>query len=179
MVRRSSTQAYVESHPQAGYETARTEGSRLFRDPRITSLIQAALSEERERLESNGRRVSDTLAAMAFTPMSAVFNKDGSMIAPTDLPHSVSLAVKKISRREILGNINKETGKRQVIGQMLEIEMHDRVQPLRLLGLECGMFSEKMLHTADNVLLQALREGRERALATVRRADPPGELRAI
>src|SRR5258708_19036160 len=90
MVRRNSTRAYMDAYPNVSYATANANGSRLFRDARICSLIRAALSEERERLESNGRKVTDHLAALAFSSISDVFAKDGTIVAPADMPHSVS-----------------------------------------------------------------------------------------
>lgn len=165
MVRRCATKAYADSHPGVTYVTANCEGSKLFRDPRIATYIKRLLSEEAKRLESTYRKVSDTLAAMAFTTIGDVYEKDWSVIAPADLPRDVAVAVKKIRRKEILGGLDGESGGRQVIGYITEVEMHDKIAPLRLLGLELGMFTEKVKHTADDAILAAIKEGRERSLA--------------
>jgi hypothetical protein len=92
------------------------------------------LSQERKRLANNAQRVADTLAAMAFTPISDVFTKDGTLTAPADMPYPIALAVNKIRRKEILGMPDGETGKRQVIGHIVDVEMVDKVQPLCLLA---------------------------------------------
>ena len=34
-----------------------------------------------------------------------------------------------------------------VIGHVTKVEMHDKIAPLRLLGLELGMFGQKVEHT--------------------------------
>jgi hypothetical protein len=103
---------------------------------------------------------------MAFTSIADVYTLTGTISAPTDLPRDVAMAVKKLKRREI-GETDLETGEQRVVGHTVELEMVDKVAPLRLLGLELGMFSKKVEHTADDALLVALREGRERALAAI------------
>jgi phage terminase small subunit len=164
LVRRNSTRAYMDAYPGASYSTASGEGSRLFRDPRISLEIKKLLAAERERLAVTAQTVTDALAAMAFTTIGDVYTEEGTIIAPADMPRDVALAVKRIKRREILMATEGDAGKRKVIGYSIEIEMHDKVAPLRLLGLELGMFTEKVEQTADDALLVALREGRERAL---------------
>jgi phage terminase small subunit len=164
LVRRNSTRAYQDSYPKASYETCRVEGSRLFRDPRISCHIGGLLKEEAKRLESKARKVTDALAGMAFTVISDLYTKDGTIIAPANLPRDVAIAVRKVKRREILGPPD-DAGERQVVGNTVEVEMVDKLQPLRLLGLELGMFGEKVEHAADDAIIQALREGRARSLA--------------
>ena len=53
----------------------------------------------------------------------------------------------------------------KVIGYDVDVELHDAVTPLRLLGLELGMFTEKTEHTADDELIEAMRRGQALALA--------------
>jgi hypothetical protein len=164
MVRKNATRAYMDSHPDASYFTAACEGSKLARDPRVSKEINRLLAEERKSLVVDGKRVTAILAAMATTPLSAVFDKEGGVIHPANMSESVSYAVKKIKRKEIFGKPAPDQPA-QVIGHTIEVEMHDRVAPLRLLGLELGMFTEKVEHTADDELVEAIRAGRERALA--------------
>lgn len=162
MVRRNATRAYQDAYPGARYSTASAEGSRLFRDHRISQEIQKLLAEERIRLTSNAQTVTDTLAAMAFTSLADVLDDQGNVIPLTELPRDVALAIKKIKRREIIGLVD---GQKAVVGHTIQVEMHDKVQPLRLLGLEVGMFTEKVVQSGDDAFLRALHEGRERALA--------------
>jgi hypothetical protein len=52
-----------------------------------------------------------------------------------------------------------------VIGHIVDVEMVDKVPPLCLLGLELGMFTETIAHSADDAPLEAMRRGRARGLA--------------
>lgn len=122
------------------------------------------LAEERIRLASNAQKVTDTLAALAFSSIADVLDDQGNVIPLTQLPRDIGQAVKKIKRREIIG-VDLTTGEKKVVGHTIEVEMHDRVQPLRLLGLEVGLFTEKVEQSGDDAFLRALREGRERALS--------------
>jgi len=163
MVRRNATRAYQDAYPGACYSTASAEGSRLFRDHRISQKIQQLLAEERTRITSNAHKVTDTLAAIAFSSLADVLDDQGNVIPLTNLPRDVGQAVKKVKRREIIRR-DPSNGERKVIGHTIEVEMHDKVQPLRLLGLADGMFNAKVEYASDDALLAALRKGRERAL---------------
>lgn len=164
MVRRNITRAYQEAFPEASYETARAEGSKLYRDPRIASRIKELLEQEAKRLESRAARVTESLAAMAFGNLADVYDKEGNLIPPTELPRDVALALKKLKRREIIGK--DAEGKAVVVGHNVEVEMHERTPALRLLGLEHGMFVEKVQHSmSDAEVLAALDRGRDRARA--------------
>jgi hypothetical protein len=162
MVRRNATKAYRDAYPGACYSTASAEGSRLFRDHRISQEIQKLLAEERIRLASNAQKVTDALATLAFSSIADVLDDQGNVIPLTELPRDVALAVKRMRRREIIGQVD---GQKAVVGHTIEVEMHDKVQPLRLLGLEVGLFTEKVEQSGDDAFLRALRGGRERALA--------------
>lgn len=163
MVRRNITRAYIAAYPNATYETARSEGSRLFRDPRISSQIKGLLAEEAKRLQNKAQKVSDGLAAMAFSSLADVLDDEGNVIPLTQLPRDIGQAVKKVKRREIIG-VDLTSGEKKVMGHTIEVEMHDKVQPLRLLGLEVGMFTEKVELTGDEAWVAKLKAGRERAL---------------
>ena len=164
MVRHNATRAYQDAYPNATYNTAHSEGSRLFNDPRISQQITRLLAEERKRLRHSATRVTDELAALAFSCLSDVYTKDGTIIAPADMPRDIAAAVKKVKRREIIGK--DSDGNEAVIGHTVEIEMHDKTGPLRLLGTHYNLFAEQVKHSADEDLLQAIREGRARSLAT-------------
>jgi hypothetical protein len=158
MARRSATRAYKDAHPGCADSTASTSGSVYLRDPRIKAVLTRLLEEERERLTVNAQKVGDHLAAIAFTSLADVYTASGTMIPPVDLPRETAMAVKRLKRREIFSPDGV------VIGHTIEVEMYDKIAALRLLGLEHQMFVEKTEHVADDALLAALRDARERSL---------------
>jgi len=162
MVRRNATRAYGEAFPNANYGTCQKEGSVLFRDPRIAREIKRLLAEESKRLGVTTQKVSDHLAAIAFGTLADAIGADGEIMALEDLPRDVAVAVKKVKRQEIYGKDGD--GARTIVGHTVEFDMHDKVRALHLLGIQAGMFTEKVEHTLDSDLLTAMAEGRARAL---------------
>lgn len=167
MVRRNSTRAYMDAYPDASYETARTEGSKLFRDPRITSQLRDRLEAEVKRLESTQQRITETLAALAFSNLADIFAADGSLPPLTEIPREVALAVRKIRCREIV-RVDPATGERQVVRRTVEVELHDKAQALRLLGVELGMFTDKVVGMSEAALVLALLDAPRKMLARAR-----------
>ena len=123
-----------------------------------------ASPDQRKRLARSANRALDELSALAFSSLSDVYTKDGAIIAPADMPRDISVAVKKIKRKEIVGK--DADGNQAVIGHTVEVEMHDKLGPLTKLGLHHGLFTARVEHSADEDLLQAIREGRARSLAS-------------
>jgi terminase small subunit-like protein len=159
MVRRNSTRAYADSHPGANYSTCMSEGSRTYHDPKISQELRRLLDEEAKRLSHSSRKVTEHLAAIAFSAISDVFDADGKVIEPAAMPRDVAVAVKKLKRREL----RSKDG--DIIGHTVEVEMADKIQALRLLGLNVGLFADKVEHSADDALIEAMRAARARALA--------------
>jgi len=80
-----------------------------------------------------------------------------------DLPRETALAVKKIKRTEMV--VTYLNGVKRVVRHTIEVEIYDPIQPLRMLGLELGLFTETVARGAGNALVEALRRRRARALA--------------
>ena len=85
------------------------------------------------------------------------------MIPPNELDRDVAAAVKKLKRQEILGPPRKRGG-REVIGHAVEIEMHDKIAALRLLGQHYGLFVEQVRALDRTEFAALLRDARARAV---------------
>lgn len=142
MIRNNAERAYQDSHPNASWATCRTEGAKLLKDPRIASHIADLRRESRKRLAAKADRITNELAAMALANISDVFTGEGTIIPPHDMPRDIGAAVKKLKRNEILGAVDPETGRRAILGHTIEVELHDKVGPLKLLGQRLGMFND-------------------------------------
>ena len=139
MIRNNAERAYQDSHPNASWASCRTAGARLLKDVRIRSQINALRSEQRKRLAHKGQDVVDELAKLGFGNLSDVFTAEGTLIPPMDMPREIAAAVKKVKRTEILGAVDPETNRRAILGHTVELEMHDKVGPLKLLGQRLGV----------------------------------------
>lgn len=131
-------------------------------DPRIAKQIRRLVAEAKQRLRHSANRALDELSALAFSTVSDVYDESGAVIAPSDLPWDVAVAVRKIKRTEIVGSLDKETGRRKIVGHTIEIEMHDKLGPLRLLGEHYGLFVEQLKVLDKTEFAALLKESRER-----------------
>ena len=157
----NATQAYLESHPGITWGTANTKGSGLLKDIRIGSEIKSRLAPELERYRPDAANVLAEFANLAFSNIRDTVDANGAMIPLHQLPRRVTAALKKVKTKEITAT-DLESGEEKVIGHVHEIEMVDKVRPLHLLGLQEGMFGEKVEMNLGSGFAEALRELRER-----------------
>jgi hypothetical protein len=157
----NATRAYQDTHHEASIITCRTEGSRMYRDPSIAQHIKGLVAEAKKRIARSANRVLDETSAMAFGCLSDVFTAEGTIIPPNDLPRDVAAAVKEVKRQEILGALDEETGRRKILGHTVELKMHDKVGPLKLLGQHFGVFKETIEFQGKDFAAM-LKEARER-----------------
>ena len=59
-----------------------------------------------------------------------------------DLSREIAATIKKVKRTEILGGLDEETGRRTILGHTIEVELHDKAGPLKLLAQHLGLFTE-------------------------------------
>jgi phage terminase small subunit len=150
IARRSASQAYVESHPGASHTTARVEGRKLLKHCAVAAEIAAYLACEEERLQVSARRIVQALSAIAFARVSDLFDRDGRMLPMHRIPAEIAQAVKRIVVQPIVATrMVAGVEVREVVGEQVEVEMHDAITALRLLGLERRMFEGKEARHTD------------------------------
>lgn len=157
----NGTTAYLESHPGATWATAASESSKLVKDPRIAQQIKARLAPSLERYRPDAANVLAEFANLAFSNIRDTVDANGAMIPLHQLPRSVTAALKKVKSKEITVK-DAESGEETIVGHVHAIEMVDKVRPLHLLGLQEGMFGEKVELQVGSGFAEALRELRER-----------------
>lgn len=167
MVRNSAAAAYRDSHPKCSWATADTEGPRLNKDPRVSSAIKRLLAKRAQRLAAKARKIDEALAAKAFGSVSDVFDRDGMVIPPHELPRDVALAVKKLKRTEIL-NKTGEDGTPQLVGHTVELEMVDALPALKLLGERLGLFNAQPVVTLGTGFAAILEAAAQRVVEAAR-----------
>lgn len=157
----NATQAYLESHPGVQWSTANTQGSALLKDRRVASEVKARTAKASARYRRDGLAVLDELASVAFSNVRDAYDEKGQLLPIRDMPVRVTAAIKKVKQRVIMSKKDEETGAELNI-TVVELEMSDKLGPLRLLGLENGLFVEKIEHNAGVGFAEALRAARER-----------------
>jgi len=165
LIHYNATRAYREAFPEAKLSTAESEGSRLKADPRITQELNRALGQLTARYRHTAERTLDTLALIAFSNIADVFDENGRLIAPKDMPREVAAAIRKLERTEIKGR--DADGNPIVTGHTMSVELWDKLAALRMLGQHYGPFVQRVEVAAagGRDFASALREARERAMA--------------
>lgn len=160
----NATQAYQEAFQGCTWTSANSHGSALLKDSRIALEIKRRLAPQLERYRPDAANILAEFANLAFSNVRDLYDEDGALIPVHKLPARVTAAMKKVKSREITAT-DLVSGEEKVIGHVHEVEMIDKVRPLHLLGLQEGLFGEKIELQAGTGFAEALRELRERAAA--------------
>lgn len=155
----------TESAKQAGYSprTATEQGSRLLTVVKVRELIKELGTKTEEKLERKLSRTQDNileeLARLGFSDVTAIFNDDGTLKHPKDMPVEVRRAIKSIEFEELWeGNkANTADGEdkgRFVIGRIVRVVLHSKEKGLELLGKNLKLFTDKVdLHATGTIAI--------------------------
>jgi phage terminase small subunit len=102
----------------------------LFAKPNVTVFVEKHRTAMIEAAEAKQERIVQALAAIAFTDITEVAHWDGELLTvrePKDLSPAQRAAIKKVK---------KNAGR-------VEVEMHDKLAALRLLGTWKQMFVKR------------------------------------
>jgi hypothetical protein len=154
----------MEAFQNDNYVTSQTSSSMLLKHPVIADEIKRRLADVVKQYAPDKANVLKELASLAFSNVRNVFDKAGNLLPIHEMPAHVTAAMKKVKSKEITAT-NLATGEEKIIGYLREVEMADKLMPLKLLGVEEGMFTEKVELQAGKGFAEILREGRERVAA--------------
>jgi phage terminase small subunit len=163
MVHRVAARAYRESHPGVTPATADSEGSRLKADPRVSQEIKRRVAALSKKYEHSADRVLRELSFMAFGTLLDLYDDEGRLLDPQNIPDEVGRGLKKLEYEAIHGK--DADGERTVIGHVVKAEMHSKPEALKLLGQHYGVLKEQVEVSASGEFADLLRAARERASA--------------
>lgn len=172
----NATQAAI----RAGYaaKTANIHSSRLLANASVRARIAEVQAKLALRVEVSQERVVEGIIDVGFSNITDIisWDADGSafhMVASEDLPAAVRRSVKKIKVKRT----------RQVSGsradpevweiENIEIELHDKLKALELIGKHVGMWPAKPVEINANIHVNV-----QQAVANLSRMTPD-ELRAL
>lgn len=110
-----------------------------WRNPEIGKMLSKACDAQREWVRM---RVLGELRHIALVDLRLAFNSDGSLKDPKDWPESVARALSSVETDELYG-LDDETGKRKRIGETKKIKLNGKIDALKLIGQEFGLFVQK------------------------------------
>lgn len=145
----------TESAKAAGYSqrSAESAGPRLSRNVQVAALIAELGAKATEKLEKKLSRTSEDileeLARLGFSDVTAIFNDDGTLKHPKDMPVEVRRAIKSIEFEELWEGNKSDTKDgedkgRFVIGRIVKVVLHSKERGLELLGKNLKLFTDKV-----------------------------------
>jgi phage terminase small subunit len=137
----------TQSAIRAGYSqgAASEIGYENLRKPQIADRIAELQKERSERTQITADEVIREIAKLAFADIDAVADWDdnGATVIPkSKLAPGVTRTIAEVS--------NTKFG--------IKLKMHDKKGSLELLGRHLGIFKDKIEHSADQSLIDALRD---------------------
>jgi phage terminase small subunit len=102
----------------------------LFAKPNVAAFVKESRAATIKAMEVKLERIVDTLAAIAFSDITEIVQWDGNQLTirePEDLSPAQQAAIKKVKRTK----------------NGVEVDMHDKLTALRLLGVWRQMFAKR------------------------------------
>lgn len=121
----NKTKAYQRAFPNASYETAMANSSKIFKKPAVESAIQKEMNARAQRTLVTADRVVHELAKLAFANSKDYYDATGTPIPPSLLPHDLAAAVHEYD------------------GEKQKLKLSDKRGALELLGKHLAMFTDK------------------------------------
>jgi phage terminase small subunit len=110
--------------------TVQRKAMELFAKPNVATFVEESRAATIKATEVRLERIVETLATIAFTDITEVVDWDGerlTVLELEDLTPAQRGAIKKVKRQK----------------GYVEVEMHDKMVALRLLGTWLGMFAKR------------------------------------
>jgi phage terminase small subunit len=149
----NATAAYQRARPDIGYNTARTEGSKLLAKPNIQQQIYKLNEERKKAIKIDSEFVLNELYRIASTDVIGLFNDDGSVKPIQEVPEDLRRAVSSI---EVLEYFEGYGDDREQVGFIKKIRLWSKDSSLDKLGKHLKLFTEKREISASKSLEEIL-----------------------
>lgn len=152
----------TDAAKRAGYSanSARQQASRLLSNVNIQARIGELVNQRRERAQVDGDYVLRRLLQIADFDVRALFTDNGALKPVSEWPEGAAAAVSGLDVQEL----HEDHGEgKQHIGDVKKVRTRDTLKALELLGKHLKLFTDRVEHTADESLAEAIKRGRERA----------------
>ena len=128
---------------RAGYSvrTAKSQGSRLLRDPKIKAAIEAAQRAQVKRIRMSADDVLVGLAEIASIDIADIFDENNVLRPLKEIPTYVRRAIAGIEVEELFEGRGES---REHIGRNRKLKLSDKVRALEILARHHKLLTEKV-----------------------------------
>lgn len=152
----NATQAAI----RAGYsaKTAAAAGDRLLRNVAIAAAVAEKTQAQLAKADLTAERVLEEMRRLAFSDVSSLFDARGKLKPLHTLTPEESACISGLE--VIIKNAEAGDGHTDTVHK---IKVWDKPRTLEMLGKHFALLTERVHHTADDVLTAVLLSGRGRA----------------
>lgn len=146
----------------AGYskKTAHSQGPRLLEDVEVARAVAEKTQQQLDRADLTAERVLEEMRRLSFSDIRALFDEHGNLRPIHELTAEQAAC---IGGFEVIKK-NAEAGDGK-IDTVHKVKVIDKTRTLEMLGKHFALLTERVHHTADDALMEALKSGRKRASA--------------
>jgi phage terminase small subunit len=154
----NGTQAYMTAYPKASYDTARANSSKLLVNASIKAEIERRMEEHALPSYEALKRLTD-IARGSFLPFMRLDN-DGHVYFNfnDDEAKKHFHLIKKIKSKKHSHSSGKNDEQAEITEQWVEVELHDALRALELLGKYHKLFTDKVEQTEKKVIQVTFRK---------------------
>lgn len=152
----NATQAAI----RAGYsaKTAASQGERLLRNAEIAAAVAEKTQQQLDRADLTADRVLEEMRRLGFSNVQDLFDEHGDLRPIHLLTREQAACISSLE--VVMKNATSGDGK---IDRVLKIKIWDKPKVMEMLGKHFALLTERVHHTADDQLIDALLAGRQRA----------------
>lgn len=157
---------------RAGYseKTARSIGARLLTNVNVATAVDKAKIEVSKQAQVDAVWLLRRLVTLADVKISDLFDHEGKLRDPKDLPDGAQYLIAGIEVEELF-DFDEEEGKKVRTGMLRKVKLESRMKALEMIGkhVDVGAFLERMALTDESSLAADLVAARQRARASRKR----------
>ncbi len=151
----NATRAYMVAFPNATYNTARTESSKLLAKPNIIEKLQSEyeLLWKQKDLDFEKSKVYKSVQLLGKSNIADIVNIEDGTLTVRDMDEIPPEALETIQSIKFTKKLNKMGG----IDENLEVKMHPKLQALELLCRIQKMINDKLEGDFEIIVKPAVR----------------------
>lgn len=133
-------------------------GSQLLAIPSVAAAVAEKTQAQLDRADLTAERTLEEMRRLAFSNVADLFDEQGNLRPIHTLTREQSACISSLE--VIVKNAQAGDGHTDIVHK---VKVWDKTRTLEMLGKHFALLTERVHHTADDELIQALKSGRKRA----------------
>ena len=126
-------------------------GAKLLARPHVRAAVDARLAKSTAKAQLTAERIDQEIAALAFSDLRKLFNRDGTIKPMSEWPNETASAVASIENEEIHGR--KKRGKSSALVRLVKLKAWSKTEALTLAARRLKLLTDKVEVTPGGSLV--------------------------